>query len=199
MTVKCQSGQSGESVSPVSVAARVVRARHRGPDVSPDLRVMAGSRVQTCTSHVSAMCRVLNLRHVSWMLLMSINPRDFQEKSIQNILQSEVSKYSWTSKNEFDSPIKNFFLFYLFTDSSVNKILVKHKLILETAMLLPGKFSQINNEVGEADSYDVRQNLKTFHREENTDEYCVVFRVEKVTKSCLFNEDTKRLVQGKSS
>jgi len=71
----------------------------------------------------------------------------------------------------------------------------EHSAVRETAMLLPGKFSQINNEVEEADSYDVRQNLKTFHREENTDEYCVVFRVEKVTKSCLFNEDTKRLVQ----
>ena len=30
-------------------------------------------------------------------------------------------------------------------------------------MILPGKFSQINNEIQEADSYDVRQNLKTFH------------------------------------
>lgn len=72
----------------------------------------------------------------------------------------------------------------------------KHKIssaVRETAMILPGKFSQVSNEVEEADSYDVRQNLKTFHREENTDEYCVVFRVEKAMKSCLFNEDTKKL------
>ena len=55
---------------------------------------------------------------------------------------------------------------------------------------------QVSNEVEEADSYDVRQNLKTFHREENTDEYCVVFRVEKAMKSCLFNEDTKKLTNG---
>ena len=54
----------------------------------------------------------------------------------------------------------------------------------------------MSNEVEEADSYDVRQNLKTFHREENTDEYCVVFRVEKAMKSCLFNEDTKKLTNG---
>ena len=55
---------------------------------------------------------------------------------------------------------------------------------------------QVSNEVEEGDSYDVRQNLKTFHREENTDEYCVVFRVEKAMKSCLFNEDTKKLTNG---
>ena len=67
----------------------------------------------------------------------------------------------------------------------------------ETAMILPGKFGAINNEVAEADSYDVRQNLKTWHREErNTDEYCVVFRVEKAMKSCKLNEDTKSLVRG---
>ena len=64
-------------------------------------------------------------------------------------------------------------------------------------MILPGKFGAINNEVAEADSYDVRQNLKTWHREErNTDEYCVVFRVEKAMKSCKLNEDTKSLVRG---
>ena len=67
----------------------------------------------------------------------------------------------------------------------------------ETAMILPGKFGAINNEIAEADSYDVRQNLKTWHREErNTDEYCVVFRVEKAMKSCKLNEDTKSLVRG---
>ena len=63
-------------------------------------------------------------------------------------------------------------------------------------MILPGKFSQISNEVEEADSYDVRQNLKTWHKEENTDEYCVVFRVEKAMKSCKLNEDTRSLVRG---
>ena len=63
-------------------------------------------------------------------------------------------------------------------------------------MILPGKFSQISNEVEEADSYDVRQNLKTWHKEENTDEYCVVFRVEKAMKSCKLNEDTQSLVNG---
>ena len=64
-------------------------------------------------------------------------------------------------------------------------------------MILPGKFSQISNEVEEADSYDVRQNLKTWHREENTDEYCVVFRVEKAMKACKLNEDTQSLVRGR--
>ena len=63
-------------------------------------------------------------------------------------------------------------------------------------MILPGKFSQISNEVEEADSYDVRQNLKTWHKEENTDEYCVVFRVEKAMKSCKLNKDTQSLVNG---
>ena len=64
-------------------------------------------------------------------------------------------------------------------------------------MLIPGKYSQANNEVS-ADRYDVRQNLKNFHleEEENTDEYCVVFRVEKVMKSCQLTEETKRLVTG---
>merc|ERR1712095_185107 len=66
----------------------------------------------------------------------------------------------------------------------------------ETAMILPGKFSQITNEVQESNVYDVRQNLKTFHREENTDEYCVVFRVEKAMKSCKLNEDTNTLIRG---
>ena len=64
-------------------------------------------------------------------------------------------------------------------------------------MILPGKYSQLHNEIAPADKYDVRENLKTFHREENTDEYCVVFRVEKAMKSCMFNEDTKNLVKGR--
>ena len=36
-------------------------------------------------------------------------------------------------------------------------------------MILPGKYSQLHNEVNTADSYDVRENLKTFLREENTE------------------------------
>ena len=68
--------------------------------------------------------------------------------------------------------------------------------ISETAMILPGKYSQLHNEVNTADSYDVRENLKTFLREENTDEYCVVFKVEKAMKNCKFNEDTTRLIRG---
>lgn len=71
-----------------------------------------------------------------------------------------------------------------------------HHALRETAMILPGKYSQLHNEIAPADKYDVRENLKTFHREENTDEYCVVFRVEKAMKSCMFNEDTKNLVKG---
>ena len=67
---------------------------------------------------------------------------------------------------------------------------------LETAMILPGKYSQLHNDVDTGDSYDVRENLKTFLREENSDEYCVVFRVEKAMKNCKFNEDTTRLIRG---
>jgi len=66
----------------------------------------------------------------------------------------------------------------------------------ETAMILPGKYSQLHNEVDTANSYDVRENLKTFLREENSDEYCVVFKVEKAMKNCKFNEDTARLIRG---
>ena len=57
--------------------------------------------------------------------------------------------------------------------------------ISETAMILPGKYSQLHNEVDTADSYDVRENLKTFLREENSDEYCVVFKVEKAMKNAV--------------
>ena len=63
-------------------------------------------------------------------------------------------------------------------------------------MILPGKYSQLHNDVDTGDSYDVRENLKTFLREENSDEYCVVFRVEKAMKNCKFNEDTTRLIRG---
>jgi len=63
----------------------------------------------------------------------------------------------------------------------------------ETAMLLPGKYSQVRTK-----SYDVRQNLKTFKEEEATSEleYCVVFRVEKAMKSCMKTKETKELQRG---
>ena len=63
-------------------------------------------------------------------------------------------------------------------------------------MLLPGKYSQLT-EVDKEDTYDVRQNLKTFKQEENDDKYCVVFKVEKAMKACRHNEDTEHLVRGK--
>jgi len=65
----------------------------------------------------------------------------------------------------------------------------------ETAMLLPGKYSQLTA-VDKEDTYDVRQNLKTFKQEENDDKYCVVFKVEKAMKACRHNEDTEHLVRG---
>jgi len=61
----------------------------------------------------------------------------------------------------------------------------------ESAMILPGKYGQ-----GDQDKYDVRQNLKTFQEEENDDQYCVVFRVDKSSKSCLNRKETKRLRKG---
>ena len=44
------------------------------------------------------------------------------------------------------------------------------KNILETAMILPGKYSQLNNFEEDEEKYDVRQNLKTFKQEENNDQ-----------------------------
>eukprot|EP00092_Neocalanus_flemingeri_P009098 GFUD01009796.1.p1 GENE.GFUD01009796.1~~GFUD01009796.1.p1 ORF type:complete len:275 (+),score=70.23 GFUD01009796.1:57-881(+) len=61
----------------------------------------------------------------------------------------------------------------------------------ESAMILPGKYSQLGE-----DKYDVRQNLKTFREEENDDQYCVVFRVDKGTKACATSKDTKKLRRG---
>lgn len=65
----------------------------------------------------------------------------------------------------------------------------------ETAMILPGKYSQLS-EVTEEEKYDVRQNLKTFKQEENNDQYCVVFRVEKAMKTCSHNKETEKLIRG---
>jgi len=68
----------------------------------------------------------------------------------------------------------------------------------ETAIILPGKYSQLGGEgdAAQEDKYDVRQNLKTFQRERNNDEYCVVFKVEKAMKACRFTEETEMLVRG---
>jgi len=63
----------------------------------------------------------------------------------------------------------------------------------ETGMLLPGKYSQTEQKV---DKYDVRQNLKSFVVEENSDQYCVVFKVDKAMKSCSFNDETISLRRG---
>lgn len=65
----------------------------------------------------------------------------------------------------------------------------------ETAMILPGKYSQLT-EVEEEEKYDVRQNLKTFKQEENNDQYCVVFKVEKAMKTCRHSKETEKLVRG---
>ena len=37
-------------------------------------------------------------------------------------------------------------------------------------MILPGKYSQLNNFEEDEEKYDVRQNLKTFKQEENNDQ-----------------------------
>jgi len=65
----------------------------------------------------------------------------------------------------------------------------------ETAIILPGKYSQLT-EQDAAERYDVRENLKTFKREEISDEYCVVFKVDKAMKSCRHHEETEDLVRG---
>jgi len=66
----------------------------------------------------------------------------------------------------------------------------------ETAMILPGKYSQLTEVEEEEEKYDVRQNLKTFKEEENDDQYCVVFKVEKAMKTCRHNKETEKLVRG---
>ena len=40
----------------------------------------------------------------------------------------------------------------------------------ETAMILPGKYSQLTEVEEEEEKYDVRQNLKTFKEDENDDQ-----------------------------
>jgi len=64
----------------------------------------------------------------------------------------------------------------------------------ETGMLLPGKYSQLSQE--EEDKYEVRENLKDFKKEENKDQYCVVFKVSKAMKACAAHKDTTILAQG---
>jgi len=65
----------------------------------------------------------------------------------------------------------------------------------ETAMLLPGKYSKLTK-VEEEEKYDVRENLKSFKQDQNNDQYCVVFKVDKAMKSCKHNKETERLVRG---
>lgn len=112
--------------------------------------------------------------------------------SCPDLHQSRQCKVDCQSEEEEDATHRGLSAHRLSAD--------KHKTphaFRETAMILPGKYSQLHsNSVEPAQSYDVRENLKTFHREENTDEYCVVFRVEKAMKSCKFNEDTKKIVRG---
>jgi len=71
-----------------------------------------------------------------------------------------------------------------------------HKAALrETGMLLPGKYSQVKKV--QKEKYEVRANLKSFvPEEENTDMYCVVFRVDKAMKACINAEDTEILQKG---
>jgi len=63
----------------------------------------------------------------------------------------------------------------------------------ETGMLLPGKYSQTKRQ---EDKYDVRQNLKSYVVEENSDQYCVVFKVDKAMKACSNIEETSKLQRG---
>jgi len=64
----------------------------------------------------------------------------------------------------------------------------------ETGMLLPGKYSQLAAE--EEEKYEVRENLKDFIKEENSDQYCVVFKVSKAMKSCQAHKETEVLTKG---
>jgi len=64
----------------------------------------------------------------------------------------------------------------------------------ETGMLLPGKYSQLAQV---EDKYEVRENLKSFVREENSDQYCVVFKVTKAMNSCNQHEETEKLQIGR--
>merc|ERR1712106_365283 len=64
----------------------------------------------------------------------------------------------------------------------------------ETGMLLPGKYSKLTQE--EEEKYEVRENLKSFIKKENKDQYCVVFKVSKAMKACAGHEDTDKLIKG---
>lgn len=72
-----------------------------------------------------------------------------------------------------------------------------HKAALrETGMLLPGKYSEVRKV--QEDKYEVRANLRSFvMEEENTDMYCVVFRVDKAMKACIHTEETEVLQRGR--
>merc|ERR1719476_1049420 len=69
-----------------------------------------------------------------------------------------------------------------------------HKSALrETGMLLPGKYSE-SKKKPESEKYEVRANLKDFvPEEENTDKYCVVFKVDKAMSGCRRSKETEAL------
>jgi len=65
----------------------------------------------------------------------------------------------------------------------------------ETGMLLPGKYSEVKKV--QKEKYEVRANLKDFvPEEENTDKYCVVFRVDKAMGACRRSKETEALKRG---
>lgn len=72
-----------------------------------------------------------------------------------------------------------------------------HKSALrETGMLLPGKYSE-SKKKPESEKYEVRANLKDFvPEEENTDKYCVVFKVDKAMSGCRRSKETEALRRG---
>lgn len=64
----------------------------------------------------------------------------------------------------------------------------------ETAMLLPGKYVRQLPRGGR--SYDVRENLKSYKKVDESKKYCVVFEVNKATKGCQKSEETEDLKRG---
>jgi len=65
----------------------------------------------------------------------------------------------------------------------------------ETGMLLPGKYSEGKKK--QREKYEVRANLKDFvPEEENTDKYCVVFKVDKAMSGCRRSKETESLKRG---
>jgi len=62
----------------------------------------------------------------------------------------------------------------------------------ESAMLLPGKYAKksVRNR------YDVRSNLRSYQKPKSSEGYCVVFQVDKATRSCLKNKDTRDMTLG---